>query len=76
MMVDLSLVSMDEILAELDKRFDTVCLMTNKMMSAEVDDIHYHFKDKIGCLGLIRIADEGIKNDYREVIDEGFRDEN
>ena len=72
--MDLSLVSMDDIIAELDKRFDTVVLLTNKIVDIKksTDDINYHFKDKLGCLGLIRIADEGIKNSYRGQMTDKF----
>jgi len=66
--MDLSLIPMDEIIAELDKRFDTVCLLTNTILCKKTADINYHFKDKIGCLGLMRIADEGLKNDYRDIV--------
>ena len=64
--IDLSLVPMDDMVEEIKKRFDTLIILTRKQINEDNDDIHYHFKDKIGGLGLMRIADEGIKNDYRE----------
>ncbi len=78
--MDLSLVLMDDILKELDKRFDTVLVLTNKFIGKnqqgdDVDDLHWHYKDKIGCLGLMRIADEGIKNSYNANVTDGFKDE-
>ncbi len=74
-MTDLSLVPMDEITAELDKRFDTVCLITDKVMREDMSDIHYHFKDKIGCLGLMRIADKAIKEDFEDLLEQDDKNE-
>lgn len=74
MTTDLSLVSMDEIIIELDKRFDTVCLLTKKILNKDVEDLNYHYQDKIGCLGMIKLAEEGIKNDYEPRDKKGFQE--
>lgn len=73
-MTDLSLVSMDEITAELNKRFDTVCLLTKKILNKDIVELNYHYQDKIGCLGMIKLAEEGIKNDYEPKDNKGFKE--
>ncbi len=62
--MDLSLVPIEEIFAELDKRFDTVCVLTGRQITNDVDDLGWHYKNKIGCLGLMRLADSGILDSY------------
>lgn len=64
--INLSLVAMDDMVEEMKKRFDTLVIITRRQTDKDTDDIRYHFKDKVGILGLMRIADEGIKNSYRD----------
>lgn len=58
-MIDLTLVAMDDMVEEMKKRFDTLVIITRKQLDKDNDDVCYHFKDKLGCLGLMRVADEG-----------------
>lgn len=64
-MSDLALISMDDLVTEIKKRYDTVVILVRKQITEDKDDIRYHFKDKLGVLGLMRVADEGIKNSFR-----------
>jgi len=63
--MDLTLVSMDEMVDEIKKRFDTLCILTRRQVDKDNDDLCYHFKDKVGCLGLMDIAKNNIAMDYR-----------
>lgn len=74
-MNDLSLVPMQDIIAEIDRRFDTVCLLVNRNVSEDENSSNYHFKDKIGCLGLIQLADGTLKDSYKKITTDGFEDE-
>ena len=65
-MIDLSLVSMDDMVEEIKKRFDTIVILTRRQVDENTDDIHSHFKDKIGCIGLMRIGDENLRISYQE----------
>lgn len=62
--VDLSLVSVEEIMKELWKRYDTLVFMGRRNLGNENDEIDYKFKDQVGCLGLLRIADTKLKEGY------------
>ncbi len=78
--MDLSLVSIDEIFTEINKRFDIVLVLTQKYLGKNakgeaIENINYHVKNKVGCLGLMRIADEGLKNSYKTAQTDGFVDE-
>jgi hypothetical protein len=63
-MTDLSLVPMDDMVDEITKRFDTVVILTRKQLEKNKDDINYHFRDKVGCIGLMTIAIKQISDDY------------
>jgi hypothetical protein len=65
-MTDLSLVSMDDMVAEIKSRFDIVVIITCKHRDRESDLVNYNFQDKIGCLGLVRIADKYLKEQYTD----------
>lgn len=62
--IDLSLVAMDDMVKEIKKRFDTLAVLTCRQVDKENDDLRYHFKDKIGCLGLMEIAKKQICAGY------------
>ena len=61
---NLDLVSMDEMVEEIKKRFDTLVILTRRQVDKDNDDIHYNFKDKLGCLGLMKIAEKQIVDGY------------
>lgn len=65
MKADLTLVSMEEMTEEIEKRFDTVVLLTRRQITDDDDNIVCHFKDKTGSLGLMKIAESGILNNFK-----------
>lgn len=70
--MDLSLVSMDDLIAEIDKRADTVVILTHKDTSA--GDVHdWHLKgNRITCLGLCDLTAESIRRGYEADETGGF----
>lgn len=64
--MDLSLVPLNEMLDEVRRRFDTVVFLGRRDIDGDNDEIIHSFKDKIGCLGLMRIADQKLKEGYAD----------
>lgn len=63
-MIDLSLVSMDEIWEELKKRFDAVLLVDLKTYDSEREGAQISFKGgKFICIGLAEYAKKKILDD-------------
>jgi hypothetical protein len=64
-MIDLSLIPMDDMVEEMKKRFDTIVILTRRQLDKDNDDMFHHFKDKIGCLGLMKIAENHLVSGYK-----------
>ena len=72
-MNDLSLVPTNDLIAELDKRFDALVVLSSRRVTKEDDITDYHINGcKPECIGLITIAQKGLINDYCSEETEGF----
>jgi len=68
--MDLSLVSIDELKEEIWKRYDSVVLIAKKNTSSRFEEIFYHFKDRMTCVGLMTIAIHNISESYKDQVEE------
>ena len=62
--MDLSLVQADELIEELDKRFDTCIFLSHKFTQGkDAFDWHLH-GNKMTCIGLLELGKDRVKENF------------
>lgn len=61
--MDLALISSDDLLKELDKRFDTVVFLTERIIDSDNSDIWFHSNgSEMAVIGLCELKSTELKN--------------
>lgn len=70
-MIDLTLVSFEDILAELYKRYDACVVITRRLLSKDKEDVacHYH-GGKVTAIGMCETLKNSLLDDLNDVREE------